>query len=301
MIACDLGSNTLRVVQMDCETKKRVKEFEKIVKTADMLEQTGEISKAALIRIIDAIKEAKKVIDFSSDEVAAVATAALRRAANREKVINRIKNETGIEFDIINGTEEANLTALAVKEALKKFGLEYEDFILLDLGGGSSELYIQKNDRAFIKSFDLGIVTLTQKYNSQEELQKQMKSETKEIKKFIDEIYSSFGKPQIFVSTAGTATTLASLKAELDYEHYDHTVVNGTILYIDDIDDALYELLDMSEEKRSRWVGVGRADLIFSGISIIKNILNISGFDKMVVIDDGLREGLALSKCNDKA
>ncbi len=300
MIACDLGSNTLRVVQMDCKTKQRVKEFEKIVKTADGIEQTGEINKAALNRIVEAIKEAKKVIDFLSDEVCGVATAAMRRAANREKILNKIKKETGVEFEVINGIEEANLTALAVREALKKLDIECQDFILLDLGGGSSELYIKKNDRAFIKSFDLGIVTLTQKYNSYEEVKKHIKAETKDIKIFIDEIYKTFGKPKVFVSTAGTATTLAAFKNGLDYEGYDHTIVNGSELAVDDIDDMLEKLLNFDENERSRWVGVGRADLILSGISILKSILKISDFDHITIIDDGLREGLAISKCSDK-
>ncbi len=301
MIACDLGSNTFRVVQMDCGTKERVKEFEKIVKTADGLQQSGEISKASVNRIIEAINEAKKVIDFANDEVYAVATAALRRAANQEKVLNRIKKETGISFEVIGGTQEANLTALAVKEALKKLDLEYQDFILLDLGGGSSELYIRKEDRAFIKSFDLGIVTLTQKYNSYEDVLKCIENETKDIRKFVKEIYATFQKPKVFVSTAGTATTLAAFKMGLDYKSYDHDKVNGVKLTVLEIEELLKKLLSFDDEERCRWVGVGRSELIFSGIAILKSILSISDFDEMIVIDDGLREGLALSKCNDKS
>jgi len=300
MIACDLGSNTLRIVQIDCKSGERVKEFEKIVKTADGLEETGEISKATLNRIIEAIREAKKEMDFSNDEVYAVATAALRRAANQEKIIDKIKKETGVKFEVISGTQEANLTAFAVRKALEKLQMKNDDFILLDLGGGSSELYIKKNERAFIKSFDLGIVTLTQKYESLEEVKKCLSSETKEIKKFIDEIYSHFGKPNVFVSTAGTATTLAAIKQGLDYEHYDHEKISGSKVSVEDIDDIFEKLLQLSPQKRDKWVGEGRADFIFSGIAILKNVLKISGFDKMTVIDDGLREGLALSKCNDK-
>ena len=57
----------------------------------------------------------------------------------------------------------------------------------------------------------------------------------------------------------------------------------------------------MSQEEREKWVGVGRYDLIFSGITILLEILKISGFSEMVVIDDGLREGIALQYCLDKA
>ncbi len=299
MVAFDLGSNTLRVVKIDCQTKERVKEYEKIVKTADGLQESGEIKKIAIERIVEAIKEAKKEIATKDDEIVAVATAALRIANNSEKVLKIIKKETGIEFKVISGTEEANYTALAVSQRLKKLKLQNEDFLLLDLGGGSSELYIKKEQRSFIKSFPIGIVTLTQKYDTIEQMQESLECETKEIKKFVDEIYSSFSKPKLFVSTAGTATTLASFKLGLDYEHYDHSKVTGVVLSVGDIKTALSKLLSMDEDERNRWVGVGRSDLIISGISILLKIFQITDFSSLVVIDDGLREGIAIEKCNE--
>ncbi len=299
MVAFDLGSNTLRAVKFDCQTRERVKEYEKIVKTADALQESGEINKAAIERVIEAIKEAKKILQSKDDEVVAVATAALRIASNSEKVLKTIKKETGIEFRIISGTEEANYTALAVSERLKKLDLQNEDFLLLDLGGGSSELYIKKEQRSFIKSFPIGIVTMTQKYDTTEQMKDSLECETKEIKKFIDEIYSNFSKPKLFVSTAGTATTLASFKLGLDYEHYDHTKVTGVVLSVDDIKISLEKLLSMEINERNRWVGVGRSDLIISGISILLKILQIAEFDSLIVIDDGLREGVAIDKCNE--
>ena len=299
MIAFDLGSNTLRVVKFDCQTKERITEYEKIVKTADGLQESGEIKKITIEKIVKAIKEAKNIMGTKDDDIVAVATAALRIANNSEKVLKIIKKETGIDFKIISGTEEANYTALAVSQRLKQLQLQNEDFLLLDLGGGSSELYIKKEQRSFIKSFPIGIVTLTQKYNSIEQMQESLECETKEIKKFINEIYSKFSKPKLFVSTAGTATTLASFKIGIDYEHYDHSKITGIILSINDIKIALSKLLSMDENERNRWVGVGRSDLIISGISILLKILQITDFENLIVIDDGLREGIAIDKCND--
>ena len=297
MVAFDLGSNTLRAVKINCETKEREKEYEKIVKTADGLQRSGEISKESTNRVIEAIKEAKKTLEIDDEEIKAVATAALRIASNSEKVLNRIKKETGIEFEVISGVEEANYTAYAVSERLENIGICGDDFVLLDLGGGSSELYIKKGDRSFVKSFDIGIVTLTQKYNSIEEVQKAIEEETKEVKKFVDEIFKKFSKPKLFVSTAGTATTLAAFSQGMDYDHYEHNKINGYKMSLDDINSASKSLLEMSEKERSRWVGVGRGDLIFSGIIILTYVLKLSGFDKMIVVDDGLREGVALFGC----
>ena len=91
MIAIDLGSNTLRVTQLDCQAGVFSATFEKIVKTADGLVQTGVISSEAIKRIIDAISEAKNKIDFSADKIYAVTTEAIRRASNSQAVLAQIK------------------------------------------------------------------------------------------------------------------------------------------------------------------------------------------------------------------
>ena len=104
-------------------------------------------------------------------------------------------------------------------------------------------------------------------------------------------------KPQTFVATAGTPTTVASFLQGFDYENYDYKKINGTILTTVQIEDALKQLIEMSEEERIRWVGTGRADLIVAGILMFVEIVKIFGFDEVLVIDDGLREGVALSLC----
>ena len=113
MIAIDLGSNTLRVLEYDCSTGKQIAAYEKVVKTADGLAHYGSINTEATRRVILAIQEAQKQIDFSSSVVRAVTTEAVRRAVNSEKVLSQIKHQTGVAFDIISGEEEARLTLLA--------------------------------------------------------------------------------------------------------------------------------------------------------------------------------------------
>ncbi len=103
----------------------------------------------------------------------------------------------------------------------------------------------------------------------------------------------------MFVATAGTPTTIAAFKQGLDYAHYDVEKVNGTVLSLQDLDEALERLLSMNTKERERWVGVGRDDLIVAGVLIVKSIMIAAGFKTMLVIDDGLREGLALQKCQE--
>ena len=278
MIACDLGSNTFRVVEIDCATKVRLKEFEKIVRTAEGIASSGKINDKAIQRVIAAVDEAKELFDLK--DAKAVATAAMRKATNSDEVLSRIFNKTGLKIEIIDAKEEASYVREAVEAYLD------EEYIIMDLGGGSTELILKDED----VSFDIGIVTMVDKYDF---IKEGIKKEFVAIREFA----KSVKKPQTFVATAGTPTTVASFLQGFDYENYDYKKINGTILTTVQIEDALKQLLEMSEEERIRWVGTGRADLIVAGILMFVEIVNIFGFDEVLVIDDGLREGVALSLC----
>lgn len=280
MIACDLGSNTFRVVELDKCTKERVREFEKIVKTAEGIAHSGKIGDGAIQRVISAIHEAQKEFDLTHAK--AVATAAMRKASNSTEVLKAIFEATGLEIEIIDGTQEASFVRIAIENRLKTA----EDYVVMDLGGGSTELIFKEDDR----SFDVGIVTIVDKY-SLEFIEEGIEKEFEVLKRYVQ----SVKKPEIFVATAGTPTTVAAFLKGMDYESYDYKKINGTILTLVQVEDALKQLLEMSEKERIRWVGVGRDDLIIAGILMFIKIVEYFDFSEVVVIDDGLREGVAMS------
>ncbi len=297
MIAIDLGSNTLRVTKLDCQSGKFIAEYEKIVKTADMLKSTGVIHHEAVDRVIYAIKEAKRQIGFDI-EVQAVTTEALRRAANSKAVLERIEKETGVAFSVIDGEEEARLTLLAVKHRLAKLHFASKSFVLVDIGGGSTELIFSYPDKVITRSFPVGIVAIAQAYKDLDNIQKALPTEMLDLSRFCMEVYAQNGHVDAFVATAGTPTTVAAMKLGQTYACYNPKKINGTSLVTDELDFYLKKLLDMPFEEREKTVGVGRSDLIAAGILIYKQIFNIVEFDSCMVVDDGLREGLALDSCN---
>jgi len=304
VIAIDLGSNTLRVIQLDCQTGVFGATFEKIVKTADGLVQTGVISSEAVERVIDAISEAKKNIDFSADKIHAVTTEAIRRASNSQEVLAQIKRETGILFEIISGEKEAALTLLAVEHRLKLLGREEKDrdlssFILIDIGGGSTELIFRYPDQTVTQSFPVGIVTVAQQYETLERIDAALPALMKEMKQFAQSVVLRHGVLDTFVATAGTPTTVAAMKLGQNYATYDPALINGTFLDVQELDHYLKVLLAMPFEEREVTVGVGRSDLIAAGILIFRQLFVLLQMKECIVIDDSLREGLALEKCSD--
>lgn len=297
MIAIDLGSNTLRVLAYDCKNDKAIDAYEKVVKTADGLAEFGRINDATVIRVVEAIRTAQKKIDFSSHMVKAVTTEAIRRASNSQDVLSQIKKETGVVFDIISGDAEARLTLLAVQNRLTKLHYASDTFVLVDIGGGSTELIFHYGSETISKSFPVGIVTIAQTYKNLDAIQKALPKEMVDMQMFCTEVYDTKGKPSSYVATAGTPTTVAAMKLGFNYETYDAAKINGTSLQKEELDFYLKKLLSYPFEEREIAVGTGRSDLIAAGILIYKQLFTLLEFETCVVVDDGLREGVALEMC----
>ena len=297
MIAIDLGSNTLRAVKYDCATGTKIDTFERIVKTADKLVHTEGVTDEAIERIIEALKDMNERFSISAP-VKAVATEALRSAKNKEYVLKKIKEASGVEFEIISAQEEAEFTALAVEKCLeKKNYVNYNHFLLADIGGGSTEITVKNKDNIISESFKIGIVTLTQKHKTPEAIKIAVKKRFKYIKEFLDFAFNTLRKPKLFVASSGTPTTIAALKLGMNYSTYDGEKVNGTVVTVEDLDYWAEKLMKMEMRKREELVGVGRGDLIISGIYIFRELFRVAKYKECVVCDDGLREGVAIKGC----
>jgi exopolyphosphatase/guanosine-5'-triphosphate,3'-diphosphate pyrophosphatase len=288
----DLGSNSFRVLQYDCITKKMMGEYEKTVGTADGLMASGTISTEAIDRIINAIDESITILQYNPKEAIAVTTQAMRIAKNNSEVIEKIKVNTGITFQIIDGEKEANLTLLAIEYALKREKLSSNEFLLLDIGGGSTELIVVSKEGKTVQSFPFGIVTLTQSSNNKKDFLR-FKSEILNFLKNSKIDISNFP----FISTAGTPTTICAVHLGMNHQTYDKAKVNGTKLYLSDVCKIQKEFQTESEEILIQKVGIGRTAYINTGIEIFKLFFEILDKEYSVVFDDGLREGVAIDFC----
>jgi exopolyphosphatase/guanosine-5'-triphosphate,3'-diphosphate pyrophosphatase len=297
MIACDLGSNTLSIIEIDCVSKEKVNEYEKIVKTADGLVKNSLISDEAVARIVEAINEAKEIMDFQSNRTYSVATAALRLAKNSDEVILKIFEKTGLKFLIIDAKEEALYTSFGVENRLKILNYKTEEYLLIDIGGGSTEIIFQFDDEKISRSFNKGIVTISQKYENCHELEKNLDAELFELNDFVQKIYKDRYKPKLFVATSGTPTTIAAFYKGLDYEHYDENLINGVVINKEILFESYQSYLKMNFSQRGRWFGKGREDSMCGGFLILRKILDICNYKDIIVVDDGLKQGVALSKC----
>ena len=295
MIGCDLGSNTLRIVEIGCKNKTRIKAFERIVRTAKDLHVTGRISETSKHAILNALHEASELFDFKDEKCFCVTTEAMRVASNAQEILEEIKATFGLHFEIISGDKEAYLTSLAIEHALKREHFDHKTYVLFDLGGGSTELTFCLNGIKHSQSFPFGIINTAERYTSEREAH---------IARIVESIHAfTQMQPEIpstflqLVTTAGTPTTVAAFLEGLDYAHYDARKVNGKVLHVNDFEEAYTRLSAMDEDEAERFTGTNRRDLVVVGILIVKAMMRKLGFDKCIVVDDGLREGVVLEQC----
>ena len=300
IVTIDLGSNSFRVLKYDCKNNKIISEYNEVVGMADGLVDTGIISKEAMIRVIKAIFHSIEVINYNPKNAICVTTAAMRKALNNKEVLKYFKDEIDADFSIIDGKEEARLTLLAVKYALKREKINSEKFVLLDIGGGSTEIIVNTNEKYEAHSFDFGIVTMTQKFLNHGALHDDLENKKLEIKTFLNSLDIEDLKDYSFVATAGTPTTIAAIKLGQDFFSYDRNIVNGTIVNLEDIENCLDIFRNSSNEDIAKLVGRGRVEFIEVGIFIYKMIFEVLEKNESIVLDDGLREGVAINYCETK-
>ena len=296
IVSVDLGSNSFRVLKYDCLNHKIISEHNEVVGMADGLIDTGIISKEAINRVVNAIKHSIEIINYNPKDAICVTTAAMRKASNSQEVLAHLKKETRLDFNIIDGDEEARLTLLAVKYALKREKINSDNFILLDIGGGSTEIIVNTKDEYKAKSFDFGIVTMTQKFLKTHNLHSDLENKKMEIKQFLDSLNLNLSNYS-FVATAGTPTTIAAIKLGQDFFSYDRNIVNGATVNLEDLSYCLNIFKNSSKEEITRLVGRGRVEFIEVGIFIYKTIFEVLNKKESIVLDDGLREGVAINYC----
>jgi exopolyphosphatase/guanosine-5'-triphosphate,3'-diphosphate pyrophosphatase len=166
LAAIDVGSNSVHLLIADVspeghlEVVDRVKEMVRLGRRSFT---TGLLTEEAMDLAVRVLAHFLRLVEMRHvDRVRAVATSAVREAHNRSEFIERIKRETGIEVEIISGREEAQLIYRAAQHAL---GLEDGPHLLLDVGGGSVELVLVKNQRPmWMKSARLGAARITERF-----------------------------------------------------------------------------------------------------------------------------------------
>ncbi|GFE60997.1 exopolyphosphatase [Geobacter sp. AOG2] len=294
--AIDFGTNTARLLVAELRENgfEHVHLEREIVRMGGGFSREEGLSGDAQRRGLDCLQRFAGIISsLNVSQVRAVATSAVRDAANGPAFVESVLRTTGIELAVIDGIREGELTLAGVLAGLDR---QDKELFVFDVGGGSTEYTLARDGRAqFVRSLPLGVVRLTEGKVTPEAVSEKI---GRELELLLLEMATSHSKPTpdaTLVGTAGTATTLAAIAMEM--KDYDYRKVNNATISRQQIE-AIYErMLPMSPEERLTVPGLerGREDLIIAGILITLHTMERFGFDSLKVSDYGLLEGLIVS------
>lgn len=297
----DIGTLTCRLLIADISTNGRPTELRsdrRILRLGEGVDQTGQLSVAAMDRVIQCLREWRELIDASHvDATAAVATSAVRDAANRDVFLYRVKHEAGFEVELISGEEEARRTMLGIRSGLPH---EVTDVLALDIGGGSTEFILdQLGQKPIVRSIDIGVVRLCERLLHHDPPTNDEVHQAREwVARETNAAVADMGNyhTAAFVGTAGTVTSLAAMAQKLST--YASARIHNYQLQLTMIQELEQTLLSRMKADRVGIPGLekGREEVIAAGAIIIRTIMETLGVSAVLVSDLGLREGVVIDQ-----
>jgi exopolyphosphatase/guanosine-5'-triphosphate,3'-diphosphate pyrophosphatase len=296
MAAIDLGTNTVRLLVADVEPGRwqGVAEDQRITRLGEGQVTGGALGVLPMHRTVAVVGEfAARARALGADPVRIVGTSAVREAPNRPELLRLVWEATGLPVEVVSGPEEGRLALLGVRAGLP--GLA-EPFVLLDAGGGSTELVLARRDRApLASSLRLGGVALAERHLDAGAVDPARFARLRETaaRGLATQVPAEVaGAGASLVGTAGTITTLAAL--DLGLAAYDAVAVHGHRLTRSAVERLERRLcaLTLAERAALPCLPRGRADVIIPGLAIVLAVMDYLGADALVVSDHGLREGL---------
>lgn len=303
--ALDLGTNNCRLLIANPTRHgfRVIDGFSRIVRLGEGVSAAGTLSEKAIDRTVEALKIcAKKMGRRRVSESRCVATQAARSAQNSGDFVARVKEEAGIDLEVISSREEAELTLTGCFSLLDK---AHDHALMFDVGGGSAEFVwarILPDGGALVDgwtSLPCGVVTLTEQHGSNDfspaEYENLVAGVIDMLRSF-DEQYGisraiADGKVQM-VGTAGTVTTIAGVDMRLP--RYNRSMVDGAWLSFDAVARISGELSVQNYDQRAAHpcIGHNRADLVVAGCAVLEAVCRLWPAGRLRVADRGVREGI---------
>lgn len=277
--AIDCGTNSIRLliadVSADGAALTDVVRTMTVVRLGQGVDKTGEFAADALVRTFAAADEyAALCREHGVNAIRFVATSATRDARNRDEFISGIKSRLGVSPEVVSGAEEAALSfrgAVSVIDAARP-----APYLVVDLGGGSTEMVLGESSPAGAFSMNVGCVRMSERHLvSDPPTEAQIAAATADIDEaFAEAVFEvPVAQTRSLVGLAGTITTVTAHALGLD--HYDRDVINGAEISIDDAIASCDALLAATRDQRAAmpFMHPGRVDVIGAGALVWRTVM----------------------------
>ena len=296
----DIGTNSTRVLvarpagngKLDIVDRRNT-----ITRLGQAVGATGRLADEAVERTLACLRGYRGILDTNEVETVRVAaTSASRDAANRDEFFAAVEDVVGVRPELLSGDEEGRLSFLGATGDLDP---ALGPFLVVDIGGGSTEFIVGTDEVEGVMSVDIGCVRLTEKFLEHdppqpEELTASISFADTYLEDVVREVPAA-AEARTLVGLAGTITTVAAV--EIGLATYDRDAIHHFHLTRDAAEDVFRTLATEPLADRIHNPGLeeARADVIVGGCCVLVAIFRRLGFDEMIVSEADILDGLALS------
>ncbi len=300
LAAVDIGTNSVRLLVAEVGTDGSVRTLDRrmrITRLGQGVDASRLLAPEAIERTLGVLREYRQVIaELGAVHVRATATSAARDALNRDDFFGPGREALGVELELLAGEEEAALSFLGATNDLDEPG----PYLVVDIGGGSTEFVVGTTEPTGLVSVDIGCVRITEKFlhsdpPAPEELS-QAVSVVRDHLADVSRTVPGIADVATVIGLAGTVTTIAAI--DLGLPAYDPEQIHHFRLSREAVEDVFRTLATESAEHRRHNPGLEaeRVDVIVGGAVVLASVMRAFEIKEMLVSESDILDGLILSQ-----
>ena len=296
--AIDCGTNSIRLLIADIagDNFKEVLRTMEIVRLGQGVDQNKAFHPDAIDRTLKAVELFRdQIASKGVEKIRFCATSATRDATNRNLFTDGVRDILGIEVEVIPGEEEAELSFIGATKELRQSDAP---FLVVDIGGGSTEFVFGSEKVDFAKSVNIGCVRMSERHlNTQPPSMAQIAQAIVDIDIAITQAAAvvPITTAKTLVAVAGTATTVAA--AALELTDYDRHLIHLSRISSDKVHKvaATFQSMNKDQIVSLGFMHPGRVDVITAGSLVLSRIMAATGATEFVASESDILDGMAWS------
>ncbi|MEU2911641.1 exopolyphosphatase [Streptomyces massasporeus] len=306
--AVDCGTNSIRLLVADADPATgELVDLDRrmtIVRLGQGVDRTGRLAPEALQRTFAACREYAAIIkEHGAERLRFVATSASRDAENRDEFVRGVLDILGVEPEVISGDQEAAFSFTGATKELAGGDHLPKPYLVVDIGGGSTEFVVGDDRVAAARSVDIGCVRMTERHLVREGVvsdppsEEQIAAMRADIEAALDlaEQTVPLREARTLVGLAGSVTTVSAIAQELP--EYDSEAIHHSRVSHEKVREITEWLLRSTHAERAAVPSMhpGRVDVIGAGALVLLSIMERIGAQEVVVSEHDILDGIAWS------
>ncbi|MCB5179064.1 Ppx/GppA phosphatase family protein [Streptomyces antimicrobicus] len=306
--AIDCGTNSIRLLVADCDPvtgeQTDLDRRMTIVRLGQGVDRTGRLAPEALERTFAACREYAGIIEeLGAEKVRFVATSASRDAENRDDFVRGVVEILGVEPEVISGDQEAEFSFTGATKSLAHRTDLDKPFLVVDIGGGSTEFVVGEEHVRAARSVDIGCVRMTERHLAVDGVltdpptAAQVAAVRADVEAALDVAAETvpLAEARTLVGLAGSVTTVAGIA--LGLAEYDSEKIHHAVVPYEQVREISERMLTTTHAERAA-LGVmhpGRVDVIGAGALVLRAVMERIGASEVVVSEHDILDGIAWS------